>query len=39
MHPGFPASTFELLEREFDPSAEPISHPLDRYFENSAVLK
>ena len=39
IHHGFPAATFESLERELGPLDDAISQPLDRYWENSAISK
>lgn len=39
IHHGFPAATFESLERELGPLDDSISQPLDRYLENSAMSK
>jgi lysine-N-methylase len=39
IHPEFPATTFQMLERPLGPLAEDVSRPLVRYFETHAISK
>jgi hypothetical protein len=39
IHPEFPETTFQMLERPLGPLAEEVSLPLHRFFETHAISK